>query len=174
VHLWKYMRSGSQELRMAQNACLERYEQHRAEIRDSLNHGDTHPFVQLARLSPEKFFSDIIESLLGALFVDSNGNLDDCQTFVERIGLAAYARRIVTDNVNVVHPRAAFQHLVPSSRIDYVITPEADSRLVKCRLMVDGKEIMVVNGCFNKDAAMTLAADAALKAFPRWLATENE
>ncbi|KAL2868975.1 putative RNA helicase/RNAse III [Aspergillus lucknowensis] len=79
----------------------------------------TYPWLTLSQLTPEKFLSDIIESTLGAIFVDSGGNLTSCSTFLERLGLLPYARRILSEGIDVVHPMQRAQWMAGSDGIRF-------------------------------------------------------
>jgi len=79
------MRHHSEEIMTAQQVCLKRHQHVRQKIVYFLKRGSSYPWTLLAQLNADKFFSDIIESLIGAIFVDSASSLEDCQRFVDRI-----------------------------------------------------------------------------------------
>lgn len=54
----------------------------------------TYPRATLAQLGPPKHYSDLIESTIGAIFMDSGGCLDACEG-LERISLLAYLESFV-------------------------------------------------------------------------------
>ena len=106
-YLWQHMRhSGDRELVEAQKACFERFKKSGPAIAAALLHGTHHPWCLLLSLGAPKFFSDMIESLLGAIFIDSGGDLSPCQAFLERLGLIEYLRRIIndTEHIDLMHP----------------------------------------------------------------------
>ena len=39
--------------------------------------------------------SDIVESIIGAIFIDSKGSLEACEAFLERAGVVGYLRRVL-------------------------------------------------------------------------------
>ena len=53
-----------------------RYERGRREIEAELDHGTTFPWVALARLKVPNVLSDIVESSIGAIYLDSGGDMD--------------------------------------------------------------------------------------------------
>jgi dsRNA-specific ribonuclease len=63
-----------------------------------------YPWGPLATLHPEKFLSDMIESLLGAIFIDTAGDAAACSAFLEKLGLLPYAWYVLEHGVDVVHP----------------------------------------------------------------------
>lgn len=56
----------------------------------------------LKRLNASKMFSDMVESVLGAIFLDSNFELVACHSFLKRLGLERYANRVISEQVDVV------------------------------------------------------------------------
>lgn len=120
VYLWQFMRhSASWEITTAQQQALRKYEDLCDEIQEALAHSATHPWALLSRLEAGKFFSDLIESILGAIFVDSHGSLDTCRQFLHRIGFTSYMRRVVNEEVDLLHPRNRLQHAAGSARVDF-------------------------------------------------------
>ena len=97
--LWRFMRFHSKEIMVAEQACLVRYRDRQEEISRNIESGKSYPWHLLAQLNADKFFSDIIESIVGAIFVDSGGSIRECQCFVERIGL----NTIFTSNTGRKH-----------------------------------------------------------------------
>lgn len=94
---------------LVRDTCLPRHVSLRLEILKALNTSPQYPWELLARLHADKFLSDIVESVLGAIFLDAG--LEACHTFLDNIGILPYFRRILSENVNVQHPRNAAQDL---------------------------------------------------------------
>ena len=46
-----------------------------------------------------KFFSDVIESILGALYLDCEGDLHACEVFLDKLGLLKDLRRMLDEGV---------------------------------------------------------------------------
>lgn len=165
LHLWKFMRFHSQEVTRAQEHSLGRYDQLRADIRAALDTGNFYPWVLLVRLSPEKFFSDIIEALIGAIFVDSRGDLTPCQRFIEHIGLGRYLRHVCAECIDVEHPRNALERISGSDPVQYTIAGEANGTVTsyRCTVSFNEETLAEVNGYSTKDEAMIVAAETAAK-----------
>jgi len=120
TYLWQFMRhSTSPEIKAAQQTTSARFMEHRQEIYDALYSSETYPWALLSRLEAGKFFSDIIESLLGAIFVDSHGSMDACHHFLEKIGLLQYMQRILSVKIDLLHPKERVGHAAQSSRVSY-------------------------------------------------------
>ena len=112
IHLWQFLRSRGPVLPAARDAIIGRYRAVRDKILAALDHAPNYPWELLAQIRTDKFMSDIIESIMGAIFIDSKGDLDVCTAFAERIGLLPYLRRLLSDDVDVSHPRNLAQNLV--------------------------------------------------------------
>ncbi|KAL4914388.1 hypothetical protein BDW62DRAFT_204654 [Aspergillus aurantiobrunneus] len=86
------------------STTLSRHAQLGNDILHALTTSPTYPWTLLSKLNPDKFFSDIIESIIGAIYVDSGGNLVACSEFIQRLGLVGYLGRILDEEIDVVHP----------------------------------------------------------------------
>jgi dsRNA-specific ribonuclease len=165
VQLWRYMRHHSQDIMEAQKTCNKRHEAYSWQIKSCLD-GDIYPWALLAQLHPDKFYSDIIESIIGAIFVDSDGNLSACQAFIDQIGIGAYLRRFVDMKINVFHPRESLNLLTRSKPTKFkVVRDETDANMFQCQVWVDGIEFIQVKGCSSREGAYTIGADAAAKKY---------
>ena len=168
IELWKFMRHHSQEVMKAQQACLERYQQLRRDLKHCLERGKSYPWVVLAALNANKFYSDLVESVLGAIFVDSKGSLAECQHFAERIGILPYLRRIVGGSIDVTHPKTALGRLTGSDKIEYIVECVENVRSeFRCLIRVKENDIVAVGGCLTKDEAILKAAHAAVELISR-------
>ncbi|KAL2014451.1 hypothetical protein VTN00DRAFT_1976 [Thermoascus crustaceus] len=185
VHLWQYMRhSASWDIVTAQRATCARYEELRDRIRHALSHSRKYPWALLSRLEADKFFSDLIESLLGAIFIDSHGSMDACHGFLERIGLMTYIRRVLNEKILLLHPKQHLGLVAQSKRVLYDTKPQkvttatavngtesgsadADERVITrrwvCSVRVGDEEIVEVDDGVSAIEAETRAADAALE-----------
>ncbi|GFF27465.1 RNA helicase/RNAse III, putative [Aspergillus udagawae] len=165
VELWRFMRYRGQDLNIARDASLARHRALRDEIASSLLHAPHYPWQALSRLNADKFFSDIVESVLGAIFVDSGGDLAPCEVFIERIGLTAYLRRILDHGIDVTHPRSVAQQLAKSN-IQFVaqrVLDEEGGASYQCSVRVEQVEVFVVTGCLTAEEAEVTAAVEAIK-----------
>jgi dsRNA-specific ribonuclease len=71
---------------LVQKTVLSSYKKLGGGLHKSLLEESIYPWELLAKLSPEKFFSDLIKSILGAIFADAKGDLVPCQKFIDGIG----------------------------------------------------------------------------------------
>lgn len=163
--LWSFMRFASAELGVAQAATRRRHAALRDEISEAMRSGPNYPWALLARLQPQKFFSDVFESLIGAVWVDS-GSYEECAALLERAGVFRYLKRMLDDGVHVLHPREELGRLAMSENVNYEVESRDDGEGGKefgCRLTVGSKRVAQVTGCLNKEEAMTRAAEEAIK-----------
>ena len=164
VPFWKYMRFGSFEVARAQKLAKERHAVEREAILDVIASGVEYPWAQLAHLDLPKFFSDMFESLLGAVWVDS-GSMEKCKEIVEQIGILPYLRRILSDNVDVRHPKNKLGELVGRTgkrvRYETEVRIDAGAKDLFCKIFIDEKLFLEVGGGVTPEEVMTKTADQA-------------
>jgi dsRNA-specific ribonuclease len=162
------MRHMSPKLGAVQVSTAKRHAQLRDEINIAIQQGTHYPWALLAKLQAQKFYSDIVESLLGAVWIDS-GSLDVCQEIVERMGILPYFRRILRDGVQVWHPKEEIGVLADTETVTYVIERrknddgEDESRGYWCKILIGRVEIVEVGGGVSKEEVKTKAAEAAVR-----------
>lgn len=166
IPFWKFMRHASLDMGTAQRAAEERHALERDIILEAIHHGTEYPWAQLAHLNVPKFFSDFFESVLGAVWVDS-GSMDVCAQIVERAGVLPYLRRLLAEDVDVLHPKNHLGQLAGKSlkTVEYKTeVREVDgSRELFCKIKVAGEVLVEVGGGVNGDEIMTKAAYLAHK-----------
>ena len=123
-HLWEYMRHTSSAIPISQQACFARYKLLQGLILDALWQGTEYPWVLLAQLDAPKYFSDLIESLLGAIYIDTSGSLAACEAFLDRLGIMTYLRRILCENVALLHPKEKLGQLADTETVKYICQRE--------------------------------------------------
>jgi dsRNA-specific ribonuclease len=169
--LWTLMRHTNSNIRASQAACEERYMAHRDAIREAFDTSTMYPWLPLARLNPDKFYSDIIESIIAAIFLDSGGNLVACEAFVARIGLVPYLTRVLTDEVDVRHPKSILSQLVGSERVSYnekkLLGEHEDTGKQRYICTVAVGEVVTAESevCFNREEAVLSATTKALEKY---------
>ncbi|KAG7444682.1 P-loop containing nucleoside triphosphate hydrolase protein [Guyanagaster necrorhizus] len=104
IYLWKCLLHASPRVLEDQRVTFDRFQRLSGAIADGLENGKIYPWAALTRLQAPKFFSDMIESLLGAVFLDSEGNLERTRDVMRTIGILPILERIVKDSVDVLHP----------------------------------------------------------------------
>ncbi|KAK0214136.1 hypothetical protein IW262DRAFT_1516191, partial [Armillaria fumosa] len=104
IYLWKCLLHGSPRVLEDQRVTFDRFQRLSDAIAEGLENGKIYPWAALTRLQAPKFFSDMIESLIGAVFLDSEGDLERTKYVMRRIGVLPLLERIVKDDVDVLHP----------------------------------------------------------------------
>lgn len=131
------------------------------DLRNALETGIEYPWKLLASLAPEKLASDLIESVTGAIYIDSLGNLDACEAWIERVGILAWLRRALEEDVKVWHPKEELGVLAGTQKVKYLSSrqDEKDQTFV-CTVIVGEKEICQAQGASKKIAETNAAATA--------------
>jgi dsRNA-specific ribonuclease len=158
--LWKYMRYESKELGEALDACNVRYRGLSRCIQQHIQSGRSYPWVALAELQPEAFYSDLVQSVIGAIYVDSGEDWSACQRFIETIGLSSYIQRMMRSDYNVAHPRSALQQLAPLAKVQSQHSSDGSFR---CEVIVDGIEIAGAERCKSRSEASIIASYRAVQ-----------
>ena len=168
-YLWQLMRHASPLVRLAQQDCLTRYEIVHTAISSSLAQGNHYPWTALAQLEPPKFFSDIVESVLGAIYIDTHGSLFDCESFLEHLGLMPYLRRVLDSDIALLHPKEELGQLANQDRVKYVLGKEGEEseERLTCTVIVGERSISRVGDGRTTMEVQTRAADQACKTLRR-------
>lgn len=166
--LWRYMRHSSTTLGIDALATENRHAELRGAIRKALDTADRYPWALLARLEAKKFFSDLFESILCAIWIDS-GKLETCRDFLKRLGVIDYLMCLVDRGVNVMHPKGELSQLAGDQRVKYVVSTR-ESKDVESLRKEYLCDVMVGNVCFasvdqgvNREEVCYKAAEAAVK-----------
>ncbi|KAI4626702.1 hypothetical protein J4E83_003854 [Alternaria metachromatica] len=118
--LWQFLRSSSPELIAGRTAALQQHNEARHAIATALAHDNRFPWHALSLTDPPKFLSDIVESVIGALYIDSQGSIPVCEEFVRRLGILLCLERILRDGVDCWHPKERINTLAADKGIKYV------------------------------------------------------
>lgn len=171
LSLWKFMRHINPTIARAQSLTSQRHTLHRDEINAAIHSGTSYPWLLLSLLRAPKFFSDIVESLLGALWIDS-GSFEPCIEFVQKLGILPYLRRIIAQDVHVWHPREELGVHANQEKVKYLLTNSkvdgSDKKMVKCEIFVGGRKIAEaedadgVGAAGDKLVVQTMAAEKAI------------
>jgi len=161
-YLWQAMRPA---IHAAQNICLERYSVVETLISEALQCGESCPWTALAYLEPPKFFSDIIESMIGAIYIDSHGSLDTCTAFLEHLGIMPYLRRLLEGKIALLHPKEELGQLSNQDSVTYEMGTEEEegNRRLTCAIFFGQTEIVRVGNGISPMEVQTRAADEACK-----------
>lgn len=172
--LWQFLRSGNSELNAKRGVALKEHQAIRTQIIAALNQDRKYPWHLLSLTDPPKFLSDIVESMIGAIYVDSQGSISSCEAFIRRLGIIDFLQRILDDDVDCLHPKERLGHLAVEKDVQYVSVKEeqnehqldalpARSSLYKCQVKVGGEIIGGVVEGLKRLNAETVAAWKAVQ-----------
>jgi dsRNA-specific ribonuclease len=167
IALHKFLRHSHSDIPRADAACLKRYHQLHDSIQRQLEEADEYPWVSLAELAPPKHISDIVESLIAAIWVDSSGSFPAVEAFVEKLGIFDVLERLVRDKVEPDHPMSRFGMYVANGGklgvVKYHVEQEEGGRGYRCEVEVSGEVIVTVDGGVSAAHVKTWAANVGLK-----------
>jgi dsRNA-specific ribonuclease len=196
--LWQFMRCGSSssssvqqqqhELAAARQAAVRRHEEAREGVWSALRQGTRYPWALLVRARAEKFFSDLVESVVGAIYVDvccsaaanttsvggsgageawreEKDPVEACEAFVRRLGLLELLERFLRDGVDCLHPKERLGRLAVADKVEYVKVLGEENGVQKgwygCRVRVGERDVgALVVGSTRMEAE----TEAALRA----------
>jgi dsRNA-specific ribonuclease len=176
--LWQFIRSGSSELITCRDVALKQHTDARALISEALSHHNRFPWHLLSLTDPPKFLSDVVESVIGAIYIDTHGDVSACETFVHRLGIISCLERILRDSVDCLHPKERLGHLAVEKDVKYVCVkddrdPVSGVRKVyRCQVRVGGVDVGGVVEGVKKLNAETMAAWAAVGVLEKRAADE--
>ena len=146
-------------------ACLHRYESLAPRIRAAIETSTQYPWALLSQLNAPKFLSDIVEALIGAVFVDSLGDLDACAHLAGRFGITQYLERIIKDNIDVLHPKSRLGELVGRTDGKKEKRKNKEGKVgYRCSVSVAQVVFDEIRGGLTRDEVTTRAADIAVQA----------
>lgn len=169
VNLWEFVDLSHPEMAKARKNCVELYEDGlRDKVQAVLDTGMFYPWTELASFEAEtdgkhKMFGDILEAVIGAVFVDSEGDFGSIKALVERFGMLRVLRRLTKDGVNVTHPLNRLAETVASAHkgtVLYIARIEGKEYVYSA--WVDGKELATGRSSC-KTEAKAKAAEESLK-----------
>jgi dsRNA-specific ribonuclease len=158
--LWKYMRYESKDLGEALDGCNARYRDLCGHLQQQIHSSRSYPWVALAELQPEGFYSDLIQSVIGAICVDSAEDWGACQQFIETIGISLYIQHMARSDYDVTHPRSALQQLAPLAEVQSQRSSDGGFR---CEVTMDKVEIASAESYKSRSEASILASYRAVQ-----------
>lgn len=171
--LWQFMRFGSPQLAPIRDAYLQQHSSIREQAEHALRHDDEFPWHLLALTNAPKCLSDIVESVVGAIYVDSQGDFLACESFVRSLGILDRLERILRDKVDCLHPKERLGHLAVNRSVQYVpvqgnaaspANPSAHfNEAWRCQVKVGGEDVGGIVGGLTRLGAETIAAWRANK-----------
>jgi dsRNA-specific ribonuclease len=119
--IWQFLRhASSPDMISARETALRQHAASRTAILHSLTHDSRYPWHLFASNDAPKFFSDIVESIIGAVYVDTQGDISACKEVVRRLGILDCLERILRDRVDCLHPKERLGILAVDKGVEYV------------------------------------------------------
>jgi endoribonuclease Dicer len=169
LYLYKCLLHSNVHILNEQRATFARWERPggRDEIEAALTEGRAFPWSALSSLQAPKFLSDMFESLLGAVYLDSRGDLDIVRDVLQRLGHWEVLERIVNRDTDVQHPLSRLNMWAGKHHETVKCTsPENDGKMVSCSVLWDDYEIAKVEdewrGRISQEGVRFAAAEQAI------------
>ncbi|KAJ5817756.1 ATP-dependent helicase dcl2-2 [Penicillium robsamsonii] len=157
-YLWTYLRSHSLELTTALGKFRSASRRDCWKIQRAFLKKSQYPWAELSAMEGHAVLGDIVQSVLGAVFVDSGASLPDCQRLTDRMGILPRVKQFLHDDIVTDHPRILVQKLYPGTKISYQgYTMPASDNPFCCAIWVDDKKSVDLQGFTNTGAAMISA-----------------
>ena len=140
LYLYKCLLHSNIYILDEQRATFARWERPggRDEIEAALAEGRAFPWSALASLKAPKFLSDMFESLLGAVYLDSHGDLDIVRDVLRRLGHWEVLERIVNRDMDVQHPISRLYMWASKHHEEVKCSPpKRDGKVVSCSVLWD-------------------------------------
>lgn len=166
-YLWSFLRQASFPIAIELKETNKRHAALREQIHEAMDNDDHYPWALLAALSPKKFYSDLFEAVLGAVWIDS-GSLAACEGMVAQFGILKYMDRLLRDEVHVQHPKEELGMWANTETVTYELEMKgseesAGEREYFCKVFVGKREVVEVRGGVNKEEVKTKGATEALR-----------
>ncbi|CAK7275411.1 Dicer-like protein 2 [Sporothrix epigloea] len=113
--------SALRELGIRQQLFAERCSLKKEAIMEQLWTGKKYPWKLLLGLGADKFHSDILEAVIGAVWVDS-GSMSKVEALLEKVGILPYLRRAVEEDVHLLHPKEELGKVTGDAKIRYEVS----------------------------------------------------
>ncbi|KIW14028.1 hypothetical protein PV08_06809 [Exophiala spinifera] len=157
-HLPDYLRRISQDMDQRE-ATLKAYDEVRESILISFKDGTKFPWRELTHLRAPKSYSDVVESVLGAVFVDSKGDLACCESVLGEFGFLTLLDRFALEpGLDLIHPEEQLAKVIQGCKL---ITSETRSGW-RCKVMVGDERIARARKASCAEEARCRAAQRAV------------
>jgi len=169
VYLWQCLLQSNSRVMEDMSVTCTRYEKGKDKIVEALKEGGIHPWAALTALQAPKFFSDIIESLLGAIYLDTRGNMDVVGKVLRTLGVLPVLERIVVEEVDVLHPVSRLAQWASKSKPQKMIKYyfEIAEKRVTCTIRMKdksptahGEKAEAVSGTIDEELETIAVAEA--------------
>ncbi|KAJ6002679.1 hypothetical protein N7451_005226 [Penicillium sp. IBT 35674x] len=174
VYLWTFLQSHSHELTTTLGTFRSASRQDCWRIQQAFLRNIRYPWAELAAMSGHTVLSDIVKSVIGAVFVDSQASLTDCQRLVDRMGILNRVKQLLRNSVITDHPKILLHKLYPEAKVFFqnYTTPTQENRFC-CAAWLNDKKAIDSRGYPNREAATISACQAIARLLQESLRTSN-
>lgn len=155
IYLWQCLLHSSHRVLDDQHVTADRFKRSGEAIHEALTKGELYPWAALTSLQAPKFISDMVESLLGAVFVDSKGNLDAVRAVLRKLGIMDMIERIARQEVDVQHPISRLciwaAKQVPQKQVKLQVNKAHGN--VSCAVIIDDEQVAEVTEVYRSRAS---------------------
>ncbi|KAJ9607034.1 Dicer-like protein 2 [Cladophialophora chaetospira] len=159
-HFLQFDNAKMVEIRLA---CEKRLDSVAEAIDLALIAGLTYPWAQMAYVGTPKFASDLVESILGAIYLDSGGDLESCWNFLGILGMTGYFERLVAEDIELRHPKNILASRTAGKVRYHLKRVKEEEGGLQCYAKVGDMRFPPVSEGISRDDITTRAAEAALK-----------
>ena len=167
IHLYRCLLHSSPRVLEDLTVAFSRWEKSGAAIQDALQRDSIYPWAALTSLQAPKFISDMLESILGAIFLDSHGSLDVVRGVLHTLGIMRIMDRIVADDTDVLHPVSRLSIWAAKNQKKCEVKNQRPDGDASCVVLIDGEEVFRVTEPFrgrtSQNEVRFAAAEGAIR-----------
>ncbi|EIW74574.1 P-loop containing nucleoside triphosphate hydrolase protein [Coniophora puteana RWD-64-598 SS2] len=180
IYLYQCMLHSSSALLDEQKGAFARFASVGGPLARSLSHSSVFPWAELTRLQAPKILSDIVESVIGAVYIDARGDVVAVRGVLGRMGMWTMLERVSDGDVEVEHPVSTLHRWASQRKTEagepaprkVVYEYEVERGKVVCTVRLEGVEELgsVAAECEKRGSANArrneakyLAANKALR-----------
>ena len=161
--LWQFMRFSEPHLQTARKMALKLHAAARIQILDAMEQDERFPWHLLGLLDSPKELSDMVESVLGAIYIDTCGDLAACEAYCRRLGILDCLDHILRNGVDCFHPKERLGVLAVDCRVNYISCKVGGAVDInegpwRCQVQVNGEMVGGVVPGLKRLSAETMAA----------------
>ncbi|KAE8141228.1 dicer dimerization domain-containing protein [Aspergillus pseudotamarii] len=105
VALYNFIRSQSDTLSAKLSGLTKSFTSHLHIVKGDLWEKRVYPWAHLSVFRDLKVLSDIVQSVFGAIYVDSFANLQECEALAEKLGILPLLEHFIAHDVATDHPK---------------------------------------------------------------------
>ena len=162
------VRLGSEEMTRQRNELMEGFTQAHEKIETSLQQGKIYAWSDVYGLASPKWCSDVFESIIGAVFVDSGGRLDTVRGVLDTLGFMHLLHKAVEEKeMDFRQPVRKMREWYAEKGMKVKIETQrlkGEGKQWRCRVKIEGEVKAMVKECGCEAEAQTRCAEIVLAA----------